>query len=104
MSDSSPRQPIVITCSTTTTSQWYNLDYRYGEMMERPFWVKASVGTSWTIQVGASAVTSGQDTVTYIVNVSSYVSGSAVDVLHGNWPVVRFVYSGVGQAELVMVV
>jgi len=104
MSDASPRQAIIVTCSTTTTSGWYNLDYRYGELRERPFYVKASVGTSWTIQVGASAVTSAGDTVTYFTNVSSYVSGSAVDVLHGNWPSIRFIFSGEGQAELVMMV
>jgi hypothetical protein len=59
---------------------------------------------TWTMQVGGSAATSNADPLDHKYNVSAYENQTSADgVLTGNWPAVRFIFSGNGTGTFVMI-
>lgn len=83
------RKSIVVSAAATTTSQWYDRDYRYDQNTERAFFMSmASTADTWTLQVA-------DETHTYVYNVSAFTGVTSADgVLVGNWPAVRMIYVG----------
>jgi len=94
--------PLVLTFtgSATTTSGWQTLDYKYqgGEAVDRGFFVTLASSTNYSValQVAASAPDSSGAVDTFYT-VSTWTE-STEGVLTGNWPAIRVVYVGGGDA------
>jgi hypothetical protein len=96
---------VTATTTATTTSDWFNLDYRYDQNSDRSFFItQASVSNqTMTLQVAGAVPASAGDSSIDVYNVSVYTGSSADGVLIGNWPAVRVIArANNGTAKFVM--
>jgi hypothetical protein len=102
----SKRRTIVVTASATTTSDWFNLDYRYGEAEDRSFFCTFASVSNQTLELQVGAWDDdNRDSVApdHIYSVSTYTNLSSTDgVLTGNWPAVRVILGVNGAAKFVL--
>jgi len=81
-----------IAIQTTTTSQWYELDYEFDPAFEKGVFCTLCSASNQSIrlQVGASAP-DVNGSVANFHTVSTYTGSNTDSVLAGNWPCVRVV-------------